>query len=146
MTNGKMTPEQVKQMKERRKANARKMVSLALTCKLCPQVTEDVAKSVLKGPPRQNRKTVTATATRNAQALLDSDEWRGRLVSWVDDFWSRHGHGPTWRAVKQTASLWPEDCAEITKTAAMQMLPKTGLLDGMKTPYGMKVRRVEVSA
>lgn len=141
-----MSQEDVKKLRARRKANARRMVALALACELCPQVTEDVAQSVLKGPPRQQRRTVTKTATANAQALLDSDEWRGRMVSWLDDFWAQHGHGPTWRAVKKDATLWPEGCPEITKAAVMQMLPGTGLFDGMKTPYGMKVRRAEVSA
>jgi hypothetical protein len=146
MTAKTLTPPQLREMKERRKANARKMVGQALTCQLCPQVNEDVARLVLSMPVKQSRRKVTATSIRVAEELLASPQWQTRLLTWLDAFWAEHSHGPTWRTVKDTAELWPKDCSLSVKAAVMERLSKTGLVDGTRTPYGLKVRTQEAAS
>lgn len=134
--------DQVQAIKNRQAQKTLLLVTSAVNCKLCPNITEQVGLKILQ-ERRHPRRNFTQTAIREAKAMIEDPVWRERFETWVDGFWIAHGHGPSWSRVRITEELWDTGTTESSRRVVLYQLGVQRIIDGSKTPFGLKIRRKE---
>lgn len=136
--------EQERVLKERqlKAARAQQSVAAAVACDLCPDITAEVGIKVLTmQAPRETMSCMSASLVRRARTLIADDTWRTEFFAWLDAYWAAHHHGPTWRTLRTTEEIWPQDGSLVLRRAVLRTLPSSGHVDGTRVPYGLCVRR-----
>ena len=136
------TPEQIREMKTRRARRALYLVTQAVLCDLCPTITREVGLKILQ-ERRTPRTSFTPTAMQAGREMVADPQWRARFEEWVDEFWGAHRHGPSWSRIRNTEELWPEGTSASARRVVLHQLGAQRIIDGGKTPFGLKIRREE---
>lgn len=121
---------------------SRGMVSKAVACRLCPEVDLAAGKEILASRYKHfPTPKLTPSAKEKGGVLARDPQWRAEFESWVDGYWSAHGHGPAWSVVRGTDALWPDDCSINARRATMLSLANMRVIEHTRTPFSMKIRK-----
>ncbi|GGT79656.1 hypothetical protein GCM10010243_67280 [Streptomyces matensis] len=127
-----------------RAAKVQASIAAAVNCPLCPELTAEAGIQLLtrtlERRPVQPWWSRSEEAQERAQELTGDPDWRERALSWIDAYRDAHGHGPSWQTFWRAPHLWPTDATASMLNNVMRQLRQAGLIDGTRTPYGLRRR------